>query len=246
MSAPGFKRLEDLCFSYGVETLFKGMPEGGDETDEALAYHACWYYIAVYFCYPPAIFRDSRKLLRRFCKLPLPALLAWLEEHLLVINSDNEVLFLLTQWVHALKAEPPSGEQLAQLLERMCMRDLGPAYMYLILPNLQWVQRCFKTAGGQRLQQYLQLLNAYHTQGLGYEPRELLSEDTDVNHLKWPGPVRWIICGQGLPGCYNLTYLIRPEVPLIEEGGSETVMSFYYNGFLVRLAVWAETPAAAS
>ncbi|KAG1655532.1 hypothetical protein FOA52_000013 [Chlamydomonas sp. UWO 241] len=79
-------------------------------------------------------------LLARFCSLSHAAVLDWASDGGLEVSSENDVVYLLSEWVEAQKSagRPCSAEELKQLVHMVRLSDCGPAYLQSILPALDW------------------------------------------------------------------------------------------------------------
>ncbi|KAG1660075.1 hypothetical protein FOA52_006421 [Chlamydomonas sp. UWO 241] len=105
--------------------------------------------------HPAVVFRNvpavvsSPDLLARFCSLSHAAVLVWAADGGLEVNSENDVVFLVSEWVEAQKrgGRPCSPEQLKQLVHRVRLSDGGPAYLQFVLPALDWFKSSHKSLG---------------------------------------------------------------------------------------------------
>jgi hypothetical protein len=66
--------------------------------------------------------------------------MGWVSCDGLQVHSENDVVYLLTEWVHAQAAAggPCSPAQLAQLVDKVRVLECGAFYLQFVLPNLDW------------------------------------------------------------------------------------------------------------
>ncbi|KAG1673859.1 hypothetical protein FOA52_012884 [Chlamydomonas sp. UWO 241] len=94
---------------------------------------------AVVFCIVSEVV-ETPDLLARFCSLSHAAVLVWASDGGLEVNSEKDVVYLLSEWVEAQErgGRPCSTAQLRQLMCMVRLSDCGPAYLQSILPALDW------------------------------------------------------------------------------------------------------------
>jgi len=76
-------------------------------------------------------------LLKRFQGLSFIVVLRWASSNSLRVRSENDVVYLLTEWVRA-QQPPANAMQLGRLADQVRVLHCGPAYLQHILPNLDW------------------------------------------------------------------------------------------------------------
>jgi hypothetical protein len=94
-------------------------------------------------------------LLARFCGLPHAAVVAWAKSDSLQVHSENDVVYLLSEWVtaQATAGYPFSADQLKQLVHSVRLADCGPSYPQMIVPELDWFASGLKHLGAFALAQ---------------------------------------------------------------------------------------------
>ncbi|KAG1655531.1 hypothetical protein FOA52_000012 [Chlamydomonas sp. UWO 241] len=147
--------------------------------------------------HPAVVFRHvpevvwSPDLLARFCSLSHAAVLVWAADGGLEVNSENDVVFLVSEWVEAQKigGRPCSTAQLEQLVHTLRLLDCGPAYLQFALPALDWFKSRRKSLCRLTLSRGLTYAGVKFTKpsctpdAWTAEPRERLAECEAV--LEW-------------------------------------------------------------
>ena len=108
----------------------KGKGKGGCDEDSALKLKL----MLTAFCNVPKV-ACSERLVRLFVKAPLDAVLLWAESDLLVVHSENCVVYMLDRWACENKPSPKDADSMCL---KVRMAHLSPTYLTYVLPSLGW------------------------------------------------------------------------------------------------------------
>jgi hypothetical protein len=143
----------------------------------------CRVYLRTAFRNVPDVVTQPA-LLARFCSLPHAAVVAWSETDSLQVNSENDVVYLLSAWVEAQETAgcPCSAEQLKKLVYSVRLAECGPSYQHCVVPTLDWFKSGLKHLGAFAISRDLKKAGVQHSgtsdvpdAWLAAKPREKLA-----------------------------------------------------------------------
>ncbi|KAG1667280.1 hypothetical protein FOA52_012569 [Chlamydomonas sp. UWO 241] len=189
----------------------------------------CRVYLQTVFRNVPDVVTQPA-LLARLCSLPHAAVMAWAQSHSLQVNSENEVVYLLSAWVKAQETAgyPCSAEELKQFVHSVRLADCGPSYQQMIVPALDWFESGFAQLGAFNIAQTFQ--NA----GVG---RHAMPVDVPT---AWPSKPR-----EKLPTCDAVVafQVDAEKLEVLDAAGTKRIEvgSIFVNGFWMAAYLECET-----
>jgi hypothetical protein len=118
--------------------------------------------------------------------------LLWAADDKLQAHSENDVVYLLSEWVEAQKrgGRPCSPEELTQLVHMVRLADCGPAYLQFVLPALDWFKSGHKSLSKCSILRGLEDAGITCTSEMRHAPRTRIRECDVVDE--------WHICAKQL------------------------------------------------